>query len=86
MAPRTVGLPIHLLYPILSAILLGVAAFPTAGSVWYVSAQTNVLAVSPLAPDCLDTHIRNLHTSGAFRISGLVSFDLPPSQPSEELS
>lgn len=48
MAPsRTVGLPIHLLYPILSAILLGVAAFPTAGSVWYISAQTNALAVSP---------------------------------------
>lgn len=48
MAPsRTVGLPIHLLYPILSAILLGVAGFPPAGSVWYLSAQTNILAVSP---------------------------------------
>jgi hypothetical protein len=48
MAPpsRTVGLPIHLFYPIISAILLGVAAFPTADAVWYVSAQTNELAVS----------------------------------------
>jgi hypothetical protein len=44
---RTVGLPIHLLYPIISAILLGIAAFPTADAVWYVSAQTNELAVSP---------------------------------------
>jgi hypothetical protein len=45
---RTVGLPIHLFYPIISAILLGVPAFPTADAVWYVSAQTNALAVSSI--------------------------------------
>ena len=86
MAPsRTVGLPIHLLYPILSAILLGVAAFPTAGSVWYVSAQTNILAVSPLPPSShLNlTHGTVIHSTlvltivpGPLCFTGLVS---PPS-------
>lgn len=47
-ASRTVGLPVHLLYPMISAILLGVAAFPTASAVWYLSVQTNELAVSIL--------------------------------------
>lgn len=53
-ASRTVGLPIHLLYPIISAILLGIAAFPTADAVWYISVQTNELAVNLLHRACLD--------------------------------
>jgi hypothetical protein len=46
MAPRTVGLPIHLLYPILAVILLGIAAFASADGVWYVGIQTASMVVS----------------------------------------
>lgn len=42
---RTVGLTIHLLYPLLSLILLAVAAFSSADNVWLVSANTQTLAV-----------------------------------------
>ncbi|EIW70858.1 hypothetical protein TREMEDRAFT_61370 [Tremella mesenterica DSM 1558] len=37
---RTVGLPYHLLYPIISCVLLGIAAFSSASTIWYVSATT----------------------------------------------
>ncbi|OCF60415.1 hypothetical protein L486_00048 [Kwoniella mangroviensis CBS 10435] len=37
---RTVGLPYHLAYPILSSVLLAIAAFSSADSVWYVSVST----------------------------------------------
>ena len=37
---RTTGLPYHLFYPLVSGILLAVAAFSSADSVWYVSANT----------------------------------------------
>ncbi|WWC70389.1 uncharacterized protein I206_104339 [Kwoniella pini CBS 10737] len=37
---RTVGLPYHLFYPILSSILLAIAGFSSADSVWYVSINT----------------------------------------------
>jgi hypothetical protein len=42
---RTVGLPIHLLYPILCIILLGIAAFGSAEHVWYARAVTATLEV-----------------------------------------
>lgn len=45
---RTVGLTIHLLYPLISAVLLAVAAFSSADSVYYVSANTPTLTVSLL--------------------------------------
>jgi hypothetical protein len=48
---RTVGLPIHLLYPILSLVLLAIAAFSSASSVWYVSAETPTLRVRFAATD-----------------------------------
>ncbi|KAK4687205.1 hypothetical protein P7C73_g2917, partial [Tremellales sp. Uapishka_1] len=43
MAPpdRTVGLPYHLIYPLISNVLLAVASFASADSVWYVSASTS---------------------------------------------
>ena len=37
---RTTGLPYHLFYPLVSGILLAIAAFSSADSVWYVSANT----------------------------------------------
>lgn len=37
---KTVGLPYHLGYPLISCILLAVAAFSSADSVWYVSVAT----------------------------------------------
>jgi len=37
---RTVGLPFHLGYPILSAIFLAIASFGSADSLWYVSVTT----------------------------------------------
>lgn len=43
---RTVGLTIHLLYPLLSCVLLAIAAFASAESVWYASANTQTLTVS----------------------------------------
>ena len=43
---RSFGLTIHLLYPLISCILLAVAAFASADSVWYVSANTPTLTVS----------------------------------------
>lgn len=46
---RTTALTIHLLYPLLSLILLAVAAFPSASSVWYVSANTPTMTVSVVA-------------------------------------
>ncbi|KAK1924426.1 hypothetical protein DB88DRAFT_540474 [Papiliotrema laurentii] len=42
---RNVGLPIHLLYPLISSILLAVAAFSSADSVWYASASTPTTTV-----------------------------------------
>ena len=45
MPARTVGLTIHLLYPLISSILLAIAAFASADSVWYVSANTASLTV-----------------------------------------
>ncbi|KAK8864227.1 hypothetical protein IAR55_001473 [Kwoniella newhampshirensis] len=42
MAPsRTVGLPYHLGYPIVSIVFLAIAAFSSADSVWYVSVATS---------------------------------------------
>lgn len=38
---RTTGLPYHLLYPLISAVLLAIPAFASADSVWYVSASTS---------------------------------------------
>ncbi|WVN88130.1 uncharacterized protein L203_103331 [Cryptococcus depauperatus CBS 7841] len=40
MVNRTVGLPYHLSYPIISCTLLAIAAFASADSVWYVSVAT----------------------------------------------
>lgn len=37
---RTTGLPYHLLYPLVAAVLLAVSAFGSANSVWFVSANT----------------------------------------------
>jgi len=48
---RTAGLTIHLLYPFISLILLAVAAFSSADSVWLVSANTQTLAVSRVHHD-----------------------------------
>lgn len=43
---RTTGLPIHLLYPLISATLLAIAAFASADSVWYASANSPTLTAS----------------------------------------
>lgn len=37
---RTVGLPYHILYPVISAILLGISSFTSASTIWYASATT----------------------------------------------
>ncbi|KAI9639539.1 uncharacterized protein MKK02DRAFT_39849 [Dioszegia hungarica] len=57
---RTVGLPIHLLYPILSLVLLAIAAFSSASSVWYVSAETPTLRVRFAATDYCGYNMSNL--------------------------
>ncbi|KAL7421546.1 hypothetical protein Q5752_003315 [Cryptotrichosporon argae] len=41
MAPRTVGLPYHLGYPIVSFVLLALAAFASADDIWYASVATD---------------------------------------------
>jgi len=48
MAPpaRTTGLAYHLFYPLISAVLLAIAAFSSADSVWYISANTATESVS----------------------------------------
>ena len=48
---RTVGLPIHLLYPLISVVLLAIASFSSADSVWYVSASTSNQTVSRSTTD-----------------------------------
>ncbi|TYJ53436.1 hypothetical protein B9479_005933 [Cryptococcus floricola] len=47
---RTVGLPYHLGYPLLSCTLLAIAAFASADSVWYVSVATEDTVVRPFTP------------------------------------
>jgi hypothetical protein len=43
---RTTGLPYHLIYPLIAVILLSIAAFAGADSVWYVSVNTQSETVS----------------------------------------
>lgn len=51
MADRTTGLPIHLAYPLICLILLGIAAFASAEHVWYVSAVTASMSVKFASTD-----------------------------------
>lgn len=46
---RTTGLPYHLIYPLIAVILLSIAAFAGADSVWYVSVNTQSETVSRFA-------------------------------------
>jgi len=55
---RTVGLTIHLLYPLLSCVLLAIAAFASGDSVWYASANTQTLTVGLSWPIRTFAHTR----------------------------
>lgn len=47
---RTVGLHYHLLYPLISFILLAIPSFTTADSIWYLSTSTSTEIVRPPSP------------------------------------
>ncbi|WVQ77219.1 hypothetical protein IAR50_006902 [Cryptococcus sp. DSM 104548] len=61
---RTVGLPYHLGYPILSCILLAIAAFASADSVWYVSVATQDTVVRFASQDYCGYNASNLEVTG----------------------
>ncbi|WWC61677.1 uncharacterized protein I303_104262 [Kwoniella dejecticola CBS 10117] len=57
---RTVGLPYHLSYPILSAVLLAIASFSSADSVWYVSVSTQTQVIRFAAQNYCGYNVSNL--------------------------
>ncbi|WVR07198.1 hypothetical protein IAU60_004239 [Kwoniella sp. DSM 27419] len=59
-AHRTVGLPYHLTYPLLSAALLCIAAFASADSVWYVSVNTQSETIRFAAQDYCGYNVSDL--------------------------
>ncbi|ORX36847.1 hypothetical protein BD324DRAFT_473117 [Kockovaella imperatae] len=84
---RTVGLPIHLLYPIISSVLLAVASFSSADSVWYVSANTPTETIRFAAQNYCGYNVSNLQITDKlgciyrgwqYQIpDGYFGFDLP---------
>lgn len=61
---KTVGLPYHLGYPLISCILLAVAAFSSADSVWYVSVATEDRVVRFASQDYCGYNASNLIING----------------------
>ncbi|WVQ82192.1 hypothetical protein IAT38_004320 [Cryptococcus sp. DSM 104549] len=61
---RTVGLPYHLGYPLLSCVLLAVAAFSSADSVWYVSVATEDTVVRFASQNYCGYNVTNLEITG----------------------
>ncbi|WWC89501.1 uncharacterized protein L201_004425 [Kwoniella dendrophila CBS 6074] len=61
---RTVGLPYHLGYPLLSAVLLAIAAFSSANSVWYVSVSTHSQVIRFGSQNYCGYNVSNLVITG----------------------
>ncbi|WVQ99254.1 hypothetical protein IAU59_006386 [Kwoniella sp. CBS 9459] len=63
-ADRTVGLPYHLGYPLLSAVLLAISAFASADSVWYVSVSTRSQVIRFASQNYCGYNVSNLVITG----------------------
>lgn len=61
---KTVGLPYHLGYPLISCIFLAIAAFSSADSVWYVSVATEDQVILFGSQDYCGYKASNLIISG----------------------
>lgn len=61
---KTVGLPYHLGYPLISCVLLAVAAFSSADSVWYVSVATEDQVIRFASQDYCGYNASNLIITG----------------------
>lgn len=61
---KTVGLPYHLGYPLISCIFLAIAAFSSADSVWYVSVATEDQVICFASQDYCGYNASNLIITG----------------------
>lgn len=61
---KTVGLPYHLGYPLISCIFLAIAAFSSADSVWYVSVATKDQVIRFASQDYCGYDASNLIITG----------------------
>ncbi|KIR55901.1 hypothetical protein I315_01783 [Cryptococcus gattii Ru294] len=61
---KTVGLPYHLGYPLISCIFLAIAAFSSADSVWYVSVATKDQVIRFASQDYCGYNASNLIITG----------------------
>ncbi|WRT66187.1 uncharacterized protein IL334_003140 [Kwoniella shivajii] len=84
---RTVGLPYHLGYPLLSATLLAIASFSSADSVWYVSISTESQVIRFASQNYCGYNVSNLVITGKLGCifrgfqyqlpSGYFGYDIP---------